>query len=92
MPKVKDKERILKAAKVESYLQGVPIRLSHYFSKETLQSRSDWQEAFKEMKSKDLQPRSFYLAKASFTMEGQIKCFPDKVKVKEYFSTKTSLH
>ena len=32
------------------------------------------------MKSKDLQPRLLYPAKLSFRMEGQIKCFSDKVK------------
>ena len=43
MPKVKDTERILKAArekKLVSY-RGVPIRLSADFSKETLQVRRD---------------------------------------------------
>ena len=43
MPKVKDKERILKAAREKqlSYLQGIPIRLSADFSKETLQARRE---------------------------------------------------
>ena len=40
------------------------------------------------MKSKDLQPRLLYLAKLSFRIAGQIKCFPDKVKVKEFIITK----
>ena len=35
------------------------------------------------MKGKDLHPRLLYSAKLSFRMEGQIKCFPDKVKLKE---------
>ena len=33
-----------------------PIRLSAGFSKETLEARKDWQEIFKGMKSRDLQP------------------------------------
>ena len=57
------------------------------FSKETLQARRDWQ-IFKVMKSKDLQLRLLYPAKLSFRMEGQIKCFPDKVKLKEFIITK----
>ena len=59
MPKVKDKERILKAAREKKLVtyKGVPIRLSAGFSKETLQARRDWQEIFKVMKSRDLQPR-----------------------------------
>ena len=36
------------------------------------------------MKGKDLHPRLFYPAKLSFKMEGQIKCFPEKVKLKEF--------
>ena len=72
--------------------KGVPIRLSADFSKETLQARRDWQEVFKVMKIRDLQPRLLYPAKLSFRMEGQIKCFPDKVKLKEFITTKPLLH
>ena len=59
IPKVKDKERILKAAREKQLVpyRGVSIRLSADFSKETLQARRDWQELFKVMKSKDLQQR-----------------------------------
>ena len=40
MPKVKDKERTLKAARKKLVVyRGIPIRLSADFSKETLQSR-----------------------------------------------------
>ena len=44
------------------------------------------------MKSKDLHPRLFYLAKVSFTMEGQIKCLLDKIKLKEFIITKPLLY
>ena len=72
MPKFKDKERILKAAREKQRVtcKGVPVRLSADFSKETLQARMDWQEVFKVMKSKDLQPTLLYPAKLSFRMEG----------------------
>ena len=80
MPKVKDKERILKVAREKQLVsyRGVPIRLSADFSKETLQARRDWQEIFQVMKSRDLQPRLLYPAKPSFRIKGQIKCFPGK--------------
>ena len=93
MPNVKDKERILKAAREMQKVtyKGVPIRLSADFSKEILQARRDWQ-VFKMMKSKDLQPRLIYLAKLSFRMEGQIQCFPDKVNLMEFIITKPLLH
>ena len=59
MPKVKGKERILRAARKKQKVtyKGIPIRLSADSSKETFQARRDWQEVFKVMKSKDLQPR-----------------------------------
>ena len=44
------------------------------------------------MKSKDLKPRLLYPGKPSFRMEGQIKCFPDKVKLKEFIITRPLLH
>ena len=44
------------------------------------------------MKGKDLHPRLLYPAKLSFRMEGQIKCFPDKVKLKEFIITKPLLY
>ena len=82
LPKIKEKEKILKAAREKDTVtyRGVPVRLSADFSKETLQARRGWQEVFQVMKGKDLHPRLLYPAKLSFRMEGQIKCFSDKVK------------
>ena len=61
MPRVKNKERILKAAREKQLpYKGVPIRLSAHFSTETFQARRDFQEIFKVMRSKDLQPRLLY--------------------------------
>ena len=88
IPKIKDKERILKAAREKEF----PLRLSADFSKETLQARRGWKEVFKVMKGKDLHPRLLYPAKLSFRMEEQIKCFPDKVKLKEFIITKPFLY
>ena len=90
LPKIKDKERILEAAREKDTVtyKGVPIRLSADFSKGTWQARRGWKEVFKVMKGKDLHPRLLYPAKLSFRMEGQIKCSPDKVKLKEFIITK----
>ncbi|KAF6094820.1 hypothetical protein HJG60_011910 [Phyllostomus discolor] len=84
LPKIKDKERILKAARRKERItyKGVPISLSADFSKETLQVRRGWKEVFKVMKGKDLHPRLLYPGKLSFRMGGQIKCFPGKFKLK----------
>ena len=94
LPKMKDKERILEAAREKETVtyKGVPIGISADFSKENLQARRDWQEVFQVMKGKDLHPRLLYPAKLSFRMEGQIKCFPDKVNLKDFIITKPLLY
>ena len=94
LAKIKDKEGILQAAREKETVtyKGVPIRLSADLSREILQARKGWKEVFKVMKGKDLHPRLLYPAKLSFRMEGQIKCFPDKVKLKEFIITKPLLY
>ena len=90
LPEIKDKERILKAAgekEIVTY-KGVPIRLSADLLEETLQTTRGWKEVFKVMKGEDLYPRLLHPAKLSFTMEGWVKCFPDKVKLKDFIITK----
>ena len=72
--------------------KGLPIRLSADFSKETLQARRGWKEVFEIMKGKDLHPRFLYSAKLSIRMEGQIKCFPDKARLKEFIISKPLLY
>ena len=91
---MEQKERILEAAREKDTVtyKGVPISLSADFSKETLQARRGWKEVFKVMKGKDLYPRLLYPEKLSFRVEGQIKCFLDKVKLKEFIITKPFLH
>ena len=88
LPKRAQKE-ILKGAREKQIVtyKGAPIRLSADFSKETLQARRGWKEVFKVRKGKDLHPRLLYPAKLAFRMERQIKCFPVKVKLKEFIIT-----
>ena len=93
MAKFKDKERILKAAreKQEVTYKRATMRLAADFSMETIQARREWQEIFQAMKTKGLQPRLFYPARLSIKMEGQIRSFPDKRRLKQYTSTKPAL-
>ena len=62
LSKIKCKEQILKTAreKQEITYKGIPIRLTLDLSAETLQARREWQDIFKVMKGKDLQPRLLY--------------------------------
>ena len=94
LPKIKEKERILKAARGKKTVtyKGTSIRLSADFSEETLQAGRDCQEVFKVMKVKDLHPRLLYPAKLSFRMKGKIKCFSDEVNLKEFIITKPLLY
>ena len=70
LPKIKDKERILEAARERDTVtyKGVPIRLSADFSKETLEAR---REVFQVMKGKDLHPRLLYPAKLYLEWKGR---------------------
>ena len=94
LAKMKQKERILEAAREKDTVtyKGLPIRLSADFSKQTLQARRGWKEVFQVMKGKGLHPRLLYPAKLSFRMEGKIKCFSDKVKLKKLIITKPFLY
>ena len=59
LSKIKYKEKILKAAREKQQMthRGIPRRLTADFSAETLQARRDWQDIFKVIKWKNLQPR-----------------------------------
>ena len=61
------------------------------FSTETLQARKEWQDTFKILKGKSLQPRILHPASLSFTVEGEIQNFSDMQKLKEYSNTKPIL-
>ena len=90
MPKVKDKERILKAARERQLVnyKGVPLRLSADFSIETFQAKSDWHKILKVMKSKYLQLRLLYPIELSFKIKGEIRSFPNNKILKELVNTK----
>ena len=80
MGKLKDKERILKGLREKQIgtYKGARIRLSSDYSSETFQSRKEWREILKVMKSKDLQPRLLYPARLSFKIKGELRSFLDK--------------
>ena len=84
MSKVKDKERILKAAREKQLVmyKGAHLRLSADFSTDSLQDRREWHEIFKVLKSKELQPKLLHSADIT-GIEGEIKSFTDNKKQKE---------
>ena len=92
LTKTKHKERILKAAreKQQAKYKGNPICLTADLSAEILQVRGEWQDVFKVLKGKILQPRLLYPARISFKIDGEIKSFSNKQKLREFYTTKTS--
>ena len=90
--KTKHKERILKAAREKQQItyKGNPIHVTADHSAETLQARREWQDIFKVLKGKNLQPRLLYLARISFKIDGEIKSFSDKQKLKRIQYHQTS--
>ena len=72
LKKIKHKERILKAAREKQQVvyKGNSIDLTADLSAEALQARREWQDIFKVLKGKNLQPRLLYLARISFKIDG----------------------
>ena len=63
LTKTKHKQSILKAAREKQQVtyKGNPIHLTADLPAETLQAKREWQEIFKVLKGKNLQPRLLYL-------------------------------
>ena len=93
LSKIKYKEKILKAAREKQQIayKGIPIRLTADLSAETLQARREWQDIFKVMKGKNLQPRLLYPAGILFRFDGEIKTLTHKQKLREFSTTKPAL-
>ena len=89
----KDKEKILKAARDKHTLtyKGRLIRLVMDLSTETWQARKEWQEIFNVINRKNMQPKILYPASLPFRIQGEIKVFPNKQKLKEFITTKPAL-
>ena len=93
LSKIKYKEKILKTAREKQQItyKGIPIRLTADLTAETLQARREWQDIFKVMKEKNLQPRLLYPGRISFRFDGEIKTITDKQKLREFSTTKPAL-
>ena len=90
---IKHKERVWKAARKKQQVtyKENPIHLTADLSAETPQARREWQDIFKVLKGKNLQPRLLYLARVSFKNDGEIKSFSDKQKLRAFSTTKPAL-
>ena len=93
LTQIKHKKRILKAAREKQQVtyKGNPIHLTADISAETLKARREWQDIFKVLKGKYLQPRLLYPVRISFKIDGEIKSFSDKQKLREFNTNKPAL-
>ena len=93
LSQIKYKGNILKAAREKQQIthKEMPIRLTADLPAETLKARREWQDIFKVMKKKNLQPRLLYPATISFRFDREIKTFTDKQKLRELSTTKPAL-
>ena len=93
LTKTKHKDRILKAAREKQQVtcKGNPIHITVDLSEEALQARREWQDTFKVLKGENLQPRLLYPARISLKIDGEIKSFSDKQKLREFSTTKPAL-
>jgi hypothetical protein len=88
-----NKERLLKAIreKNQKKYKSKPIKIRADFSTETLKARRAWKEVFWALNENNFSPRILYQAKLSFKIDGAIKVFHDKQKLKQYMTTKPPL-
>jgi hypothetical protein len=71
--------------------KGKPIKITADFSKETLKARRAWGEIFWALNENNFNPRILYPAKLSLKIDGAIKIFHDKLKLKQYMTTRPPL-
>jgi hypothetical protein len=87
-----NRERILKAVREKKITyKGKPIKITADFSTETLKARRAWREVFQAVNENNFNPRILYPAKLSFKIDGPIKVFHNKQKLKQYMTTKPPL-
>jgi hypothetical protein len=55
---------------------------------ETLKARRAWSEVFRALNENNFSPRIPYKAKLPFKIDGAIKIFHNKQKLKQYMTTK----
>jgi hypothetical protein len=68
-----------------------PIKITADFSTETLRATRAWSEVLWALNENNFNPRILYPTKLSFKIDGTIKVFHNKQKLKQYITTKPPL-
>ena len=77
--------------KATSNIQGKTHPICSGSFNRNSEARRKWQDIFKVLKEKNLQPILLYPAKISFSTDGEIKIFTDKQNLREFSTTKPGL-
>lgn len=86
------KEANLRASRKKSFLiyRARNIRIISDQSTEKCQARKGWQDILRVLNEKNMQPK-YIIQQHSLRMEGQLKSFQDRQKLKENVTTKPDL-
>ena len=90
--KIKDKERILKTTRRDSYLQRSSHKTMSWFLKRNLAGKTGLERSIQSHERQGPTSKITLSTKLSFRMERQIKCFSDKIKLKKFIITKPLLY
>ena len=93
LPKIKNKERILKAAREKETVthKGISITIN-WFHRRNITGKKGLERSIPSHERQGPTSKMTVSRKVIIRMEGQIKCFPDKVKLEEFIITKPSLY
>ena len=93
LTKTKHKERMLKAAREKQQVayKGNPVQITADLSAETLQARREWQDIFAVLKGKISTTKMNVSFKSSVKIDGEIKSFSDRKKLREFSTMKSAL-
>jgi hypothetical protein len=89
-----NRERIMKAvkrAKTNNIHKVNPSKSQQSSQRKLSKKRRAWSKIFWELNENNFNPRILYPAKLSFKIDGTIKDFHDKQKLKQYMTTKQPL-
>jgi hypothetical protein len=67
------------------------MKITADFSRVTLKAKLTWSEIFPSLKENNFSPRILFPEKLSFKIDGRIKVFHDKQKLKQYMAIKPPL-
>jgi hypothetical protein len=77
--------------KKEITYKDKPIKITAQFSMETFKARREWSEVLQALNENNYKLRILYPANLSFKIDGAIKVFHDKQKLKQYMTTQPPL-